>query len=226
MPADKEYFPEGASKARRANHVMTSGPSTGKTALSLASYNIHRCIGSDGVYDPGRIREVLRVLDVDVIALQEIEVFRDDPGLLDFLCQDSAWRPIRGITLSRDSGEYGNAVLSRLPVCDVFRQDISFQDREPRGALHVQMACGDLMLRVIATHFGLRPVERRTQARMIADTLDAERNAPDKPDVTVLMGDFNEWFLWGRALRRLKHHFMPAPSPSDHLPLVARLELG
>lgn len=182
--------------------------------MKLASYNIHRCIGSDGVYDPARVREVMRHLDADVIGLQEVEVFKDDPGLLEYLCRDSDWRPIHGATLRRASGAYGNALFSRIPVLDVWRQDLSFRNREPRGALHARLDIGELVLRVIVTHFGLRAGERRFQAREVASVLDAESRSIDKPDVTVLMGDFNEWFLWGRALRRLRRHFMPAPAPA------------
>ena len=41
--------------------------------LVLATYNIHRCVGRDGRYDPGRIRDVVQELDADVIALQEVD---------------------------------------------------------------------------------------------------------------------------------------------------------
>lgn len=183
------------------------------SVLTLASYNIHRCIGSDGRYEPARIRDVLRALDADVIALQEVEVFRDDPGILDFLCEDSAWRPVHGVTLSRSSGEYGNAVLCRLPIDNVQRQDLSFRQREPRGALHIRTRRAGAPLHVAATHFGLRPVERRTQAEALADELDAIAQGSDAPVVTVLMGDFNEWFLWGRTLRHLGGRFLPGPAP-------------
>ncbi|MEJ2402573.1 MAG: endonuclease/exonuclease/phosphatase family protein [Xanthomonadales bacterium] len=196
-----------------ANHATTHAPTAPPRALTLASYNIHRCIGSDGRYDPERIRDVLNALDADLVALQEVEVFRKDPGLLDFLCANSDWRPIHGVTLSRDSGDYGNAILSRLPIDTVERQDLSFREREPRGALHVRTEFAGVALHVAATHFGLRPVERRTQAKALADELDAIAGANDAPAVSVLMGDFNEWFLWGRALRHLGGRFLPAPAP-------------
>ena len=38
----------------------------------VATYNVHDCIGRDGVYSPSRIVEVLRSLEADVVALQEI----------------------------------------------------------------------------------------------------------------------------------------------------------
>ena len=41
--------------------------------LTFATYNIHRCVGRDGRYDPDRIRDVIRELDADVIAVQEID---------------------------------------------------------------------------------------------------------------------------------------------------------
>lgn len=224
MPIHQQNRPGDQSLSGRLNDAAIQHHPSASPELSLASYNIHRCIGSDGIYDPGRIRAVLQELDADVVALQEVEVYRDDPGLLEYLCQDSGWQAIHGITLSRENGKYGNALLSRLPVEEVYRQDLSVGEREPRGALHAKLQRDQLSLRVIATHFGLRPGERRKQARLIARALDSESRAIEKPEVTVLMGDFNEWFLWGNTLRRLQRHFMPAPSPAtfpSRFPLFA-----
>ena len=40
--------------------------------LRIATYNIHRCRGIDGRTRPERIAAVLRDIDADVIALQEV----------------------------------------------------------------------------------------------------------------------------------------------------------
>jgi endonuclease/exonuclease/phosphatase family metal-dependent hydrolase len=201
MPADCENLSKKSTEPER------------EKPLTLASYNIRRCVGSDGQQDAARIREVLQMLDADVIALQEVEVSPLAPDLLEYFCEQGDWRPILGITLRRASGDYGNAVLSRFPIRAVHRQDLSYRHREPRGALHLDLECGGSPLRVVATHFGLRPIERRAQAEALADELDAFSRSSTAPSATVLMGDFNEWYLWGRTLRHLSRRFLPSPSP-------------
>ena len=46
--------------------------STSPTSIRIATYNIHRCRGMDRRVEPARIIEVLRDIDADVIALQEV----------------------------------------------------------------------------------------------------------------------------------------------------------
>ena len=41
--------------------------------LTLVTYNIHACVGTDGRFEPARIAGVLRELDADVVALQEVD---------------------------------------------------------------------------------------------------------------------------------------------------------
>lgn len=179
-------------------------------SLVLTSYNIHRCYGRDGRYDPARIRRVLHELNAQVIALQEVELLHDAPSLLDYFCENSPWKAVAGIILTRESGHYGNALLTSLPVRAVQRIDLSVPRREPRGALHVALDYEGQPLDVLATHLGLRPGERRTQIRRLLGIL---RNT-DTARTTALMGDLNEWFLWGRPLRWLHKHFHRAPAPA------------
>lgn len=198
---------------KQENHARTDVEASSTRTLTLASYNIHRCIGSDGRHDPARIREVLRALDADIVALQEVELLQAAPDLLQYLCAGNTWRPVHGMTLRRENGDYGNAVLCRLRVDAVHRQDLSYRQREPRGALHLRCSIDDLTLQVTTTHFGLRKAERRMQARALVDKLDATCSAANVPDVSVLMGDFNEWTPRNRTLRHLNSRFLPAPAP-------------
>lgn len=183
--------------------------SSSQVGLRLASYNIHRCYGLDGQYSPSRIRQVLRMLGAEVIALQEVELLHKAPDLLDFLCHDSPWQAVKGMTLTRGTGHYGNALLSALPIRSVKRIDLSVSGREPRGALYALLENQGCNLAVVATHLGLRPAERRMQIHLLLQFLQRRRCPPP----TVLMGDLNEWFLWGRPLRWLRSFFGQAPAP-------------
>jgi endonuclease/exonuclease/phosphatase family metal-dependent hydrolase len=181
-------------------------------SLKVATYNVHRCIGRDGRRDTDRVLDVLRELDADVVALQELEW--GSAAALDLLARfgrELGCAGIAGPTLLEDSGHYGNAVLTRLPVRAVHRVDLSVPEREPRGALDLMLEAPRGALRVIATHLGLAPAERRRQVRRILALL-----APVRPEPVVLMGDLNEWFLWGRTLRWLRAHFGRVPAPATY----------
>jgi endonuclease/exonuclease/phosphatase family metal-dependent hydrolase len=77
-------------------------------------------------------------------------------------------------------------------------------------------------LRVLATHLGLKPAERRQQAwRLLAYLPEAEVDLP-----TALMGDINVWFLWGRPLRCLYRHFASTPATATWSSALPFLALG
>ena len=188
--------------------------------LRVATWNVHACVGSDGQFHPGRTSRVLRELRADVIALQEVEHHDVDGGdLLDYLASVTGLHGVAGPTLRRETRHYGNAVLSRLPIQRVNRVDLSLDRREPRGAIDLTLDWHGRALQVVATHLGLQPLERRRQVRQLLSLFSARR-----ADAGILMGDLNEWLLWGRPLRWLHRHFASTPQvrtfPS-RLPLFA-----
>jgi endonuclease/exonuclease/phosphatase family metal-dependent hydrolase len=173
----------------------------------VASYNIHQCRGVDGRRDPRRIAEVIHSLEADVIALQEVDSWPGlgtEPAQMEFLAHTVGLRAISGPTIERIDGHYGNALLTRLPILDVRKLDLTVFRREPRGALDVLLDAGGGNLRVIATHLGLLPSERRYQVQRILQSVDE-----DDGTATVLLGDINEWFVAARALRWLHARFGP-----------------
>jgi len=178
--------------------------------LRVATYNIHRAVGSDGRTDPNRVAEVLRELDADIVALQEVGFGDELPGeLLDHLGRSMRAQVVEGPTMHDQRGHYGNAVLTRLPIGAVRRLDISVPGREPRGAVLLSTTADDVTVDLIATHLGLRPAERRGQVRQLLKRV--ERSTAQ---VRILMGDLNEWFLWGRPIRWLERTFDRRAAPA------------
>lgn len=175
--------------------------------LKVASFNVHACIGNDGKFDPSRIAGVIKELDADVLALQEVEHHKvDDQDLLEYLAAVSGYKAIVGTTMQRETRAYGNALLTRLPILNTEIHDISVKSYEPRSVIKAQLMVGDKSLIVYATHLGLMPFERRLQVKHLL-SLVTQQSA----NVTILLGDLNEWFLWGRPLRWLRQFFVKSP---------------
>lgn len=180
---------------------------TDKNSLRVATYNIHACIGRDKQFDPQRIVDVINSLDADLIALQEVEHHLvDDYDLLQFIAMETGYYAHAGPTMKRGQRNYGNAVLSRLPVTNKLTRDLSVSGREPRGLIELQLEINGQTVLLLATHLGLRPAERRSQTEQIIALLSLQQ-----ADTTILLGDLNEWFLWGRPLRWLSRHFEKTP---------------
>jgi endonuclease/exonuclease/phosphatase family metal-dependent hydrolase len=176
--------------------------------LTVATYNIHAAVGSDGRFSPDRIIDMLHEMQADIIALQEVPLGGSKtPNVLATLAEATGYEAAEGVACDTPERRYGNAVLSRYPILSVRAIDLSFGSREPRGAVDADVDCDGHLLRVVATHLGLRPAERRHQVRRLLDVFDTE----DMP--VILMGDINEWFMWGKTLRLLISHFQAVPAP-------------
>jgi endonuclease/exonuclease/phosphatase family metal-dependent hydrolase len=176
--------------------------------LKLVSYNVHGCVGWDGRFDPGRIAAVLDETGGDIVALQEVPTLqRGGQRLLQCVCDSTGLQPVIGSELVGRFAHYGNALLTRFPCARRTAMDLAVGAREPRGAIHADIALDGTTLKVIATHLGLSPGERRMQIRRILAAVSSEV-CP-----VALLGDINEWFTWGRPLRWLHAHFGRPPAP-------------
>jgi endonuclease/exonuclease/phosphatase family metal-dependent hydrolase len=173
----------------------------------IATYNVHRCVGSDGRHDAARVAAVLREIDADVVGLQEVDAHPHVEGALDqvdYLAGATGRAGIAGPVLRSHAAHFGNALLTRHPVQTVRAIDLSIGGREPRGALDVILDVKGVPWRVVVTHLGLSGAERRRQAARLLDVLD---DPPADAAGTILLGDLNEWLGPARMLRRLGRAF-------------------
>ncbi|MBX5481159.1 MAG: endonuclease/exonuclease/phosphatase family protein [Myxococcaceae bacterium] len=181
--------------------------------LTLASYNIHSGIGTDGRFDLFRTAEVLRELDADVVALQEVGDFRGNTGNHhhpELLAEHLGMQMAFGPNVVREGRRYGNAILSRLPIVKSKNYDLSVHRREPRGALRCDLDLGEgRLLHVFDIHLGLSIGERRRQEALLLSA-DILRDTVRK-DPVVVCGDFNYWLngptpgLMRGAIRDVAH---------------------
>lgn len=201
------------------------GPSERPAGPLIASYNVHKCVGVDGRFDPGRIGQVIREIAPDIIALQEADKrFGARHGLLDLarLKEETGLVPVPIESANAAAhGWHGNVVLFRQGLVRDVHQ-VALPGLEPRGALVVDLDLeGGTELRIVAAHLGLLRRSRSQQTRML---LDVMRNRDERP--TLLLGDLNEWRLGDRSsLKELGPAFgalpMPVPSFPSGLPLLA-----
>ena len=159
--------------------------------MKVASYNIHKCRGTDGRTRPDRILEVVKELDADLIALQEVDKrFGRRDGLLDpeEIQRETGMRLLVQSDLPHGHGWHGNALLVRVEPKSYRRLRLRLPGFEPRGAIVAELDFGQGEFRVIAAHLGLLRRSRLDQASVL---LKMHREMAPMP--TILMGDFNEW---------------------------------
>ncbi|HEV2802479.1 MAG TPA: endonuclease/exonuclease/phosphatase family protein [Pyrinomonadaceae bacterium] len=180
--------------------------------MRIVTYNVHKCRGLDRRVRPARIASVLRELDADIIALQEVLSVGGAAREMDqarFIAEELGYDYCIGENRRLSGGAYGNVILSRLPWRHVHNYDITWRGRERRGCLRVDIETGEggQLLHLFNVHLGTAYIERRHQARQLV----GERilgNA-ELTGARIILGDFNEWTK-GLATRLLTEQLQSA----------------
>jgi endonuclease/exonuclease/phosphatase family metal-dependent hydrolase len=179
--------------------------------VRIATYNIHKCRGLDRRVRPDRIAEVLRNINADIIALQEVvsrEGGRREEDQARFLAEELGYNYAFGENRRYKDGRYGNVVLTRFPIDLNQNYNITSGTREARGCLRADIrVTSDTALHVFNVHFGTAYFEHRQQARMLFEDRILTHDNLQGP--RIVMGDFNEW-LRGAVSRTLTTHLVAA----------------
>ncbi|MGK7861136.1 endonuclease/exonuclease/phosphatase family protein [Falsiroseomonas sp. E2-1-a4] len=196
-------------------------------SLRVASYNIHKCVGTDRRFDPARTAAVIAELGADLVAVQEADRrFGRRVGLMDaaMLERETGLAPLPVSDLPDGHGWHGNAILVR-PGTPARIRRLALPGAEPRGALVAELDLPSGRMRVVAAHLGLL---RRCRARQAAAILHAlaEDVEGEAPLPTLLLGDLNEWRPGAKSsLRAFEPFFGPlAHGPASfptRLPVLA-----
>lgn len=212
---------EGALARKGASPVARAAAKA--EGLIAASYNVHKCVGVDKRFDPGRVTAVIAELGADVLALQEADRrFGRRTGLLDLGAVERR-AGLHLVPVSSTPGGHGwrgNALLVRGAQAAHVRR-LALPGAEPRGALIVELTFPAGPLRVVAAHLGLLRRHRILQAAAILAAI-----AEGDPMPTLLLGDLNEWRPGiASSLSVLEPLFgpfgQPQPSFPSRLPFLA-----
>lgn len=193
----------------------------------VLTWNIQCGLGVDGRVDLVRIADVIRTMaDVDVICLQEVSRFNPelDGGLgVDQVAALAAlfpeYRHEFGAAIDRlgdhpdERRQFGNMILSRFPVLQVFNHQLPQPAPEseckhmPRQALEVVVQASSGPVRIVTTHLEYHAeIQRLAQGRRLHEvqseiagnqgyTAFAPSQGPyaatPRPVDAVLCGDFN-----------------------------------
>jgi endonuclease/exonuclease/phosphatase family metal-dependent hydrolase len=179
---------------------------TSDAVIRVMTWNIHGGVGMDGKFDLARIVKSIARHAPDVVALQEVDSRRCPPGgpsPFTFLREAIGHHGIEAKSITTVDGDYGQMVISRWPLLAVEIHDITVAEREPRRAIQTDVTAPSGTMRVIASHFGLKRSERRSQARRLVEM------ARHHPSTTVMLGDFNDW-LWPNSMRAALERELPA----------------
>jgi endonuclease/exonuclease/phosphatase family metal-dependent hydrolase len=224
------------------------GPDQPPIPVRLVTFNTHHGVGDDGRHDLPRLATVLAAAEADVICLQEVDRHfgprseNVDQAVLLARALDMqlAWGPALDEPRpgGQPRGEYGNALLSRLPilVSDVHKLP---GGGEPRSALRTMIELDGGALWVTTTHLSRSGGDRAAQVAVLADLHTAPMEtgvvvgdfnaAPDAPELATLRERFGDaWELAGerddragwRFWQHDEGHTHPARSPHRRIDQV------
>ena len=236
-----------------ALHQASASTLLASGRLRVATYNIHKGVRGVG---PRRRLEIhnmvlgIEALDADLVFLQEVrsmnrKAARHFPDTkigwpkepqADYLAPEGYEVAYRTNAVTKD-GEHGNALLSRWPIGEVGHHDVSDHRFEQRGLLHVPVTWNDTAVHAIVAHFGLIHASRdwgeRLDVLMHACSLElaiVEGDAASRRHTfPSRLPFFSMDRIYARGFRCVATSVPRGPvwaRMSDHLPLVAELELA
>ena len=203
--------------------------------MRVASFNLlHGRSLIDGEVDPERLRAAVKLLDADVLGLQEVDRAQPRSHGLDLTgiaaeamgavearfvpaligTPGEGWRAARGDDDDAQAPAYGVALLSRLPVHSWATVRLPpLPIRRPRDEPRVAVGARLENVTVFTTHLSFLPPWNRVQLRRLLLTLRG------LPGPQVLTGDLN---IEGRLPRLLRqwHPLIEGPTFPARQPRV------
>jgi endonuclease/exonuclease/phosphatase family metal-dependent hydrolase len=179
-------------------------------ALRVVTYNIHHGLGTDQELNLGRIADVLRGAQPDIVSLQEVDVrtrrtFREDQAAA--LGNQLDMYVGFGKATSYDDGDYGNCILSKSPIEEFQTHPLTtIAGHEPRCVAVARIRVGGIgpVIQFLSTHLdhaseGVRMDQAHSLGKVAAKLprqpmiLAGDMNAePDSKTLRRLLGSWTD----------------------------------
>jgi len=180
---------------RLTEYLQTKQNASVRRTLRVMTYNVHWCEGRDGKYDLPRIAKVIADANADIVLLNEVAKNYKKRGngadqpkeLAELLKMNYFFAP--GIAPSRqnDYKEFGNVVLSRLPIKNARMFKLYNEPSiEQRACAKVQIDVAGVQYTIMNSHFD--HTSNHIRAKQAENIL---RIAGDAPQRTIFAGDLN-----------------------------------
>ncbi len=160
--------------------------------FTVLTYNIHKAIGNDRLYDIQRVLNVCRDINADFIALQEVDqgVPRsryDDQAKI--ISEELGLNYVLGLNVKLKKGSYGNAIFTRYPIKEHTNINLTWTIKKPRACLAARIELPTTDLIFMNFHLGLAGIERMKQIKMLLGSpfIKDHRDLP-----IILLGDSND----------------------------------
>ncbi|MCC6493110.1 MAG: endonuclease/exonuclease/phosphatase family protein [Pirellulales bacterium] len=187
--------------------------------VRVVTYNIHHGEGTDGKIDLERIAKLLMAESPHLVAVNEVDQGAGRTHRIDMPAELARLTGLEAVfekNIDFDGGEYGNAVLSRLPILRHENHKLpSHYQGEQRGVLEVEVGGADESLLFLATHFDYRPAddERLASVEKVEQVLQGREDR-----LAILAGDLNAAPDSQVLVNLLKHWKNTAQQPLPSFP--------
>lgn len=160
-------------------------------ALRVFVYNIQHGRGMDDVVDIERIADVIRQKDPHLVALNEVDVNIERSGnvdIMEILAESLEMERVFGKNLDHEGGEYGNGILTNLPILTSENLHLEMaEEGEQRGLLQAEVDFNGVRIAFMTTHLDHRSDVNRQVA--VEQIFEVKENYAGMP--ILVTGDFN-----------------------------------
>lgn len=173
---------------RNHSAVTTPGPDN---ELRVFVYNIHHGRGMDGEVNIERIADLIRQKKPHLVALNEVDSGVERSGNIDIMEQLSEsleMEPVFSKNLDHEGGEYGNGILTSLPLASSENLHLKqVEEGEQRGLLQAEVEFNGMEIVFMTTHLDHQSnMNRRSAVEQIIETTQKYSGTP-----VIIAGDFN-----------------------------------